>query len=132
MIGSGSACLCFLGLIKILKKSGKLPEKICSVCQPLSQGSTLWPSLVAQLCGLSDKGVGGGVKKQQDQLRHDTMCCGWSLTSQLDRDVGSKYCAVLCCAVLEMPLVWALTFLQCLDLLLCEAGPVPLQLPLEL
>lgn len=32
-----------------------------------------------------------------------------------------------CCACLN-----GLTFLQSLDLLLCEAGPVPLQLPLEL
>lgn len=39
---------------------------------------------------------------------------------------------MLCCAVLEMLLARTLTFLQSLDLLLREAGPVPLQLPLEL
>lgn len=41
-------------------------------------------------------------------------------------------CSALRCAALCVLLVRALTFLQSLDLLLREAGPVPLQLPLEL
>lgn len=48
---------------------------------------------------------------------------------------GGVSAALLCAAlrcVLRVLLVWALTFLQSLDLLLRKAGPVPLQLPLEL
>lgn len=58
---------------------------------------------------------------EQDKLRHDTPLSGLEGSDWLKQRWREP------CACLS-----GLTFLQSLDLFLCKAGPVPLQLPLEL
>lgn len=74
-----------LSLEGIIKKSGKLPDKLSAVSK--SHGPLRWPKHVKQkVQGLqsNNKGVGRGEKKQEDKLRHDTRCCDSCLAKSAD------------------------------------------------